>query len=59
MGVKAAGSKPSGFQAVPPHGRGSAGRGAQGREHLARAQLGTGIVLPRPGNWKWFLVGFL
>nr|XP_041574294.1 tRNA-uridine aminocarboxypropyltransferase 1 isoform X3 [Taeniopygia guttata] len=43
MGAKAAASHPSGFQAVPPHGEGSAG---QGREHLARAELGAADSRP-------------
>lgn len=55
-----AASHPSDFQAVPPHGRGSAGHGTHGRKHLARAQLGrAGFSPPCPGSWKWFLARFL
>lgn len=48
MGTKAAASHPSGSQAVPPHGEGSAGQGTRGRKHLAWAQLGTAGFSPLP-----------
>ncbi|XP_031979001.1 DTW domain-containing protein 1 isoform X2 [Corvus moneduloides] len=43
---KAAASHPNGFQAVPPHGGGSAGHGTQGRKQLPRAQLGAAGFSP-------------